>query len=164
MVAALNSIDVRAEIATTNDDGESELDVDFAELIDFNGAPSRFFKRYSSTLRPLREFQYAPGFNRWLKAHIDSYDLIHVHAIFSACSTYAMWLARKRGIPYIVRPIGQLENWALRQGAYKKRLYLRLIEKSNLQAASAIQFTSDSEAQQALSLVPEINSHVIPLG
>jgi len=164
MVAALRKAGVSAEIATTNDDGPDTLNVSITDLIEYHGSPVRFFKRFSPPVTAVREFAYSYGFTRWLKKHINDYDVIHIHAIFSFCSTYAMWLARQRGVPYIVRPIGQLEDWSLQQSRSRKSLYLRLIEKNNINGASKVHFTAISEQQQALKLLPDAASTVIPLG
>lgn len=164
MVKALNHLDVNAEIATTNDACESVLNVDLNGLSDYARVPVRFFARYSSSITSIREFQYSNSFRHWLKAHIQDYDLIHVHAIFSFCSSYAMTLARKKKIPYVVRPIGQLEDWALQQKSLKKNLYLSLCERKNLVNASLVHFTAESEQQQALASLPLKSSSIIPLG
>lgn len=164
MVCALNTIGVRCEIATTNDACTNKLDVNLSELTQYKGAPIRFFDRYSSSISAISEFQYSRSFVRWIKEHISDYDLIHVHAIFSFCSTYTMWLARQKEVPYVVRPIGQLEQWSLGQSATKKKLYLDLIEKQNLLNSSAVHFTALSESEQALSLLPNLKSILIPLG
>jgi len=166
MVHSLREFGVDAEIATTNDDGDGTLNVDFkpGQPTLHKDVPVRFFRRFSPKVNALREFAYSSNFKQWLDTNIDNYDVIHVHAIFSFCSTYAMRLARKRGIPYIVRPIGQLENWSLAQSKSRKKLYLKLIEHANLQGASALHFTAKSEQQQALELLPRINARVIPLG
>lgn len=164
MVCALRKAGVNAEIATSNDDGPNKLDVQLGELIQHNGVPVRFFNRVSPPVTALREFIYSHQFERWLKKHIQDYDLIHVHAIFSFCSTKAMQLARKHDIPYIVRPIGQLEKWSLTQSPTKKARYLKLIEQQNLEAASRVHFTAKSEHEQALQLLPKLRGQVIPLG
>ena len=164
MVRALRKSGVDAEIATTNDHGPGLLDVPLNHGIDYQGVPVRFFKRFSPALSVMREFAYSRGFQQWLKQHIQEYDVIHVHAIFSFCSTYAMYLARKTGVPYIVRPIGQLEKWSLQQSKGRKAYYLRIIEKNNLLNAKAIHCTADSEQIQALNVLPGLKTHVIPLG
>ena len=51
MVKALRTQGVDAEIATTNDDGEGVLNVRLDELIEHEGVPVRFFRRYSLTLQ-----------------------------------------------------------------------------------------------------------------
>lgn len=167
MVRSLNHAGINAEIATTNDNGTETFEITSNELgqpVNYQGVPVRFFNRFSPNIGAIREFAYSSSFKKWLSVHIIDYDVIHIHAIFSFCSTYAMNLARKRSIPYIVRPIGQLETWSLTQSKWRKKLYLGLIESANLTGASALHFTAKSEQQQALSLLPIKNSRVIPLG
>jgi len=164
MVQALRQLGVDAEIATTNDDGPIKLDVELNTLIEYRGVPIRFFNRFSPPIKAIREFAYSYNFTRWLAKHINDYDLIHIHAIFSYCSTKAMRIARKHGIPYIVRPIGQLEAWSLKQSKTRKAKYLELIERDNLINAGAVHFTAESEKTQALELIPELVPTVIPLG
>jgi len=164
MVNSLRELGVDAEIATTNDHGNNTLDVSLNTLIDYQGVPVRFLKRYSSKLPAIREFAYSRDFQRWIKKNIRNYDIIHVHAIFSFCSSYAMYQARKQGVKYIVRPIGQLETWSLKQSDRRKSTYLNLIERRNLSQANTIHFTAESEKKQALEAIPELKSTVIPLG
>lgn len=169
MVSALRQSGVNAEIATTNDHADNLLDVELNLLIEYQHVPVRFFHRWSplkflSWFKPFREFSYSLGFQRWLNRHINDYDAVHVHAIFSFCSSYAMWLARRRNVPYVVRPIGQLEHWSLAQSRNRKSHYLNLIERNNLLAASCVQFTADSERSQALEVIPQLKQTVLPLG
>jgi len=164
IVCALRKAGINAEIATTNDDGADKLDVALGELVQHKGVPVRFFNRISPPLDALREFGYSHQFTRWLKHAIKEYDLVHIHAIFSFCSSKAMQLARKNNIPYVVRPIGQLEHWAMEQSQTKKMRYLELVEKDNLEQASAVHFTASSEQKQALERFPTLRDVVIPLG
>ena len=164
MVRALNQNGVNAEIACTNDNGVNTLDVKLETLTDFSNVPVRFFDRFSPDIAALREFAYSASFRDWLKDNIHRYDLLHVHALFSFCSSYAMRLAQKKGIPYVCHPIGHLEHWSLSQGGFKKQLYLQLIENRNINGASAIHCTAESEASQVLERFPNANLQVIPLG
>jgi glycosyltransferase involved in cell wall biosynthesis len=83
-----------------------------------------------------------------------------------------MYLARKRGIKYIIRPIGQLENWSLQQSRLRKLVFLRLFEQSNIEQAKGIHFTAQSEFEQARMALPRISNDrvsnreimIIPLG
>ena len=167
MTRALIAKGVNVEIATTNDDGPNKLDVTTKELIDFSDVPVRFFERWSPTIESLREFAVSRSFSSWLKEHIDNYDVVHIHAIFSFTSSYTMWLARKKGIPYVVRPIGQLESWSLAQSKLRKKVFLALFERKNLAAAAAIHYTAASEQAQAAKNIKQLDSKlgvVIPLG
>ena len=164
MVSALIKQGVRAEIATTNDNGDQILDVPLNQLVKFEGVPTRFFSRYSPNIRTVREFAFSKSFKRWIDQNLDQFDLVHVHAIFSFSSTYAMLCARRKGVPYVVRPIGQLEQWAIEQSKLRKQLYLWIIERKNLSNASMIHCTAQSEKQQALKVLHHEGMKVIPLG
>jgi glycosyltransferase involved in cell wall biosynthesis len=84
--------------------------------------------------------------------------------MFSYLSTRAMQMARRARKPYIVRPLGQLDAWSLRQSALRKRLYLALIERANLQGAAAVHVTSEAEAMSVRALLPRARVEVIPHG
>lgn len=164
MVSALREVGVQAEIACTNDDGADLLEVPLGQITEFAGVPVRFFERMSSRWHPLQEFAYSSALRRWLKDNIENYDVIHVHALFSFASTYAMWLARKRNIYYVAHPIGSLEEWSLQQSQLRKSIYLKLFEKANLSGAARVHFTAESEQDQAQEVVADLRPAVIPLG
>ena len=164
MVLALREMAMDAEIASTNDHGAGVLDVPLGQRIEYQDVPVWFFGRFSPPIPTLREFIYSRGLSAWLCRHIDDYDLLHIHAIFCYPATAAMWMARKRQKPYISRPLGQLDAWALQQSAVRKKLYWTLIEKRNLQEASAIHFTAERERTEATRLGLNAPSVVIPHG
>jgi len=153
MVSSLRKQEVDSEIATTNDNGRITLDISLNSLIVYQGVPVRFFARFSPPIHAVREFAYSISFSNWLSKNIDNYDVIHIHAIFSYCSTYAMSLARKKRIPYVVRPIGQLQKWSLAQSQTRKKWYLKYIERSNIESASMVQYTDDSELLESSEVV-----------
>jgi glycosyltransferase involved in cell wall biosynthesis len=164
MVRALRRQGVEAEIATTNDDGEGLLDVPLDVPGEHEGVPVRFFARFSPPLRPVREFAYSRPLARWLDAACGDYDVWHVHAIFSHASTCAMATARRRRVAYLNRPLGQLCEWSLRQRAARKRAYLALIERANLNAAAALHFTTEQELREAGPLGLRAPGFVVPHG
>ena len=165
MVAALRQRGVEASILTTNDHGPGvDLSLPTGQWIDHQGLPLIAFPRWSPSMRALREFAYSPDLVRWLKCHLHTYDLLHVHAIFSFPSTWAMREARHAGVPYLVRTIGQLSPWSLAQSRSRKLWMLRLIEQRNLNGAASLHFTSEAERDEvaALGLLPP--ALVLPLG
>ena len=164
MVSSLISQGLQVEIATTNDNGPHLLSVPLYKRITYQGVPVWFFPRFSPRLVPLREFAFSLGLTRWLWEALPGYDLLHVHAIFSYPSTVAMAIARHHRVPYLVRPIGQLCHWSLTQGQPKKRLYLTVIERTNLNQAQAIHCTAFLEKNETQSLGLKPPHVVIPLG
>ncbi|MFM8471273.1 MAG: glycosyltransferase [Limisphaerales bacterium] len=164
MVRALRVEGVDAEIAATNDDGDQVLEVPLETLTTHADVPVRFFPRFSPIVRPVREFAYSGQLSRWLAAAVGSYDLIHVHAVFSYASTCAMRRARLRRVPYVNRPLGQLCVWSLQRRALKKRLYLALAERANLRGAAALHFTTQQEQDEAAGLGLGTRGFVAPHG
>ena len=76
MVSSLRTNGIDAEIATTNDNGTDELDVELNARIDYLGVPVRFFKRFSPPINAIREFTYSRSFTAWLSRNINNYDAV----------------------------------------------------------------------------------------
>ena len=165
MVAALRQAGVDASLITTNDHGPGLLkDLPTGRWQIHRQVPVLALPRWSPPVPALREFAVSPGMSRWLGSHIHDYDLLHVHALFSYPSTAAMVQARRAGVPYLLRTIGQLSRWSLAQSARRKRWMLRLVERANLEGAAALHFTTALERSEAADLGLPTPSLVLPLG
>jgi glycosyltransferase involved in cell wall biosynthesis len=163
MVHALRDRSIDAQIATTNDDGDDLLDVPLGKLTLYDRLPTYFFSRFSPPQSALREFAFSDSFTTWLFQNIAKYDAIHVHALFSYPSTVAMAISRLRGVPYLITPHGLLCEWSLQQSMQKKKAYLKLIERANLDRARAIHLTCQQERDDVLALNFKSPTFILPL-
>ena len=151
---------VEIETATTDDDGPRQrIARPAVDLVHEEGAARRYFPRQSSFYKMSRPFA------SWASAHVRDYDIVHVHALFSYLPVVAARAARSAGVPYIIRPLGTLERYGMRERRpMLKRLSLAMVESPLLRDASAVHFTSNSEAEQAKALRIPMRPAIIPLG
>lgn len=161
LVKSLRQYGIDAEIATTNDNGAKLLDVPLNQRIEYEQVPVWFLPRFSP---PMKEFIFSTALTHWLWQHVRDYDILHNHYLFSYASTCAGAIARYQQIPYIVRTIGQLTPWALAQSRLKKQLYTSLIERHNLNQATAIHCTSKGEVEDVRNFGIKTPTLTLPLG
>jgi glycosyltransferase involved in cell wall biosynthesis len=163
MVRALRIEGVDASIISTSDNSfYSEEKWIVGHWFTYEGIPILLLPCFDCRIKVLREFLFSPSLAIWLFMYIRRYDIIHIHAIFSFPSTFAMIAARIMRVPYIIRTIGQLNIWSLNQSRFRKRLMLGLVERSNLQHSVAVHVTSKSEMEDLRRL--KMDSNVLLLG
>ena len=153
---------IEVTVATTDDDGDhARLDVSLGNAIEQDGVPHFFFRR------DLLPYKVSFGLQRWLNEHIKEFDVVHIHALFSFSSTMAARIARQNKVPYVVRPLGVLNQWGIRnRRRIPKLVSLWLVELPILLNSAAIHFTSEGERKEAALLDARLAEHesaVIPL-
>jgi glycosyltransferase involved in cell wall biosynthesis len=145
------------DIATTNDNGAEQLAAPLGKPVVENGVTYWYFPRQ------MRFYTVSWPLWQWLAAHIGDYDLVHIHALFSFATTAGAFWATRRCVPYLVRPLGVLNTWGIRnRRPFLKRLSLRWIERRILANAAAVHFTSERERGEAELVARGIRSVVIP--
>src|ERR1041384_4347263 len=148
---ALARAGIKVDVATTEREGETRVDHDALRVFSFR-RQTKFYK----VSRPL---------TKWLSAHVRDYDLVHIHSLFSYSSVRAAAIAKKNGIPYIVRPLGVLNRWGMEnRRRFLKQVSFRLVERRILQDAAVIHYTSQQERIEAEKAGVEGSPAVIPIG
>jgi glycosyltransferase involved in cell wall biosynthesis len=160
MLRALRAKGIAADVATTDDDGDSaRLDVPLDRFVDVNGQRVRYFPR--QTLK----YAFSASLVPWLLRHVREYDLVHTHGLFSFAPLAAAWCARAAGVPYIMRPAGVLDTWGMKnKSRLVKATSVRLVEAPLLEAAAAVHFTTALEQARAADLSLPIRPVVLPTG
>lgn len=156
-------------VYTTNIDGPDDLDVPLDRAVVMDGFRVRYFQ-----VQQPRFYSFSMALARALKSDISAFDVVHVHSVFNWPITPAAAACRRHRVPYIVRPCGILDEdavwktyegpWTSLRSGLKKSVYFQLLEKRNLEGASAIHFTSEDEARKSAWTGLRTPHFVCPLG
>lgn len=105
----------------------------------------------------------SPALLRWLWRKLARHHLLVLRALLHPLTSAAGWIARRKGIPYLVVPHGTLSEWTFRhRRRLLKRVYYRLVERRTVEGAAAIRFTSKAERDEARRLGFTAEDAVIP--
>jgi glycosyltransferase involved in cell wall biosynthesis len=156
---ALSAHGVTVETATTDDDGPHRRNAKrCGQPLQENGAVHWYFRKQ------LDFYKFSPRFAQWIRREAGGYDLLHIHALFSFTSSVAARAALRAGVPYVVRPLGTLDQYGMEQRRRRlKAISMRWVEAPILRRAAAVHFTSEAEAAQAKALGIAFKAVIIPL-
>ena len=144
-------------IATTAAGVDERISLGAAAV--YKGVPAIFF--------PLlwgKSFKYSPPLAAWLDANVRTFDVVHVHAVFNHACIAAARACRKHDVPYVVRPLGTLDPWSMKQKPLRKSLFWQLAGKQMLRDAAAVHYTAQPEQRAAEESLGLNHGKVIPLG
>jgi glycosyltransferase involved in cell wall biosynthesis len=103
---------------------------------------------YFPVTRPRRLYR-APSFATAIEKRVASSDVVHLHSVFLWPTAVAARAARRARVPYLLSPRGMLVPDLLqRRGRWRKAAWIRLVERRNLERASAVHVTSELEARE----------------
>lgn len=152
---------IEVTVYTTNVNQDKDLGVSLNESVDIEGVKVWYFK-----VNKPRFWAFSYSLWKEIKKNIKLFDLVHIHLVYLFPAACASYYARRFKIPYIISPRGVLDPAMIKKkGFLKKKIYIQMIEKNNLENASLIHATSELEKEQILSLGLKIKNIVtIPLG
>ena len=122
------------------------------------------FQLHTVDFRPL---VLSWSLRRWLVRNIDRFDVVHIHGLYRFPPTFAATLARRKKVPYLIRPHGALDPFLYRRSSLSlplKRLYERWFDLPNLNAASAIHYTTADEMERTKFLQLKSTAIIVPNG
>jgi glycosyltransferase involved in cell wall biosynthesis len=147
LTRSLSRHGIEVHVATTDDNGPLSLDVPHGIPVSQDGGTYWYFPRQ------FRFYTFSWPLARWLARHVSDYDVVHIHALFSFATLPAAFWARWRRVPYIVRPLGTLSEWGMKnRRPWLKNLSFRLLESRVLHNAAVVHYTSDQERVEAEKL------------
>jgi glycosyltransferase involved in cell wall biosynthesis len=132
------------EVFTTNVNGRDNSSVPLGIPVELDGVHVRYFPS-----KHCRRLYWSPPLARALTADLANFTIVHLHSVFLWPTWFAARSARKAQVPYLISPRGMLvKDLIEKKSRFVKSVWLRLIEKSNLESASAIHATSTLEVEE----------------
>jgi len=158
MCRALRQQGIEVLLATT-DEGLQTTRNENERTLNYNDVPTRFFPAQIGG-----SFKYSRPFSAWLADNVCKFDVVHVHAVFNHACIAAANACRKNNVPYIVRPLGTLDPWSMKQKSLRKRVFWQAGIKRMLSEAAAIHYTTEAEQNAVESTLGLSHGCVVPLG
>lgn len=149
------------EVATTNANGNSKLDVE-------TGSPVLFDKNYSVCYYDDTIIsRFSLSFTLHLWRHLKNADVVHLQDVFS---TYAAWTLVLGGVsrkPILISARGTFTTWGLKsKRPWLKKLWLALFVHPFVGNTKRVAWhaTSYQERDEILAVAPKARVYVIPNG
>ena len=118
-----------------------------------------------TTLGPCsNKFQRCGHLRAAIAARISQADIVHIHGVWEDVIHQAAVVAREANVPYGITPHGMLDAWSLRRHYLRKALYLRWRLRRDLDWASFVHYTTDTEQASVARLSLGTPPIVEPLG
>ena len=99
-----------------------------------------------------------------LEGAVRGAEVVHMHGLWQAHTRRGARAARMARVPYLITAHGHAEPWALRQKAWKKRLYTAIVEGRNLRRATCLHALSRPEIDHLRALAPKAPVCFVPNG
>ena len=160
MCRALAARGHQVEIATTDMDGSGARRVPAVRAATLDEVPVTYRRVHWP-----RSYAASLGLGRWLRRHVELFDVVHIHSLYQFHTWFAARCCRHAGVPYVVRPHGTLNPYHLGQHRWRKALCTLLVEGRALNAAAGMHYTSIAEQEHAVRHRGRLpRGFVVPLG
>jgi len=110
---------------------------------------------------------WAAGLRKYLSSCPDLPDILHLHGVWMPANIRVSMFGRKKGIPYVINPRGDIEITRINFGRVKKikkKLAWSLYGKSMVNSAACIIATSERERNSIFDLGCKVPVALIPNG
>jgi len=148
VAAATAALGHDVHVYTTNMDGASVSDVPLGVPVERDSVKVWYF--------PIgigRRISRSAELSRALRATVGSFDIVHIHYVWTWPNVVAASAARRAGVPYILCPRGMLvADLIRRKSGFAKRLWLCLFDRRTVAGAAAVHVTAESEAADVAAL------------
>jgi glycosyltransferase involved in cell wall biosynthesis len=144
-------------IFTTNANGDSKLDVDTQTPCWVEGVKVYYFPLEKGPL-----LFYSPVLKQACSEQIHAFDLVYIVSCWAYPLIAAARAAIRGGIPFVISPRTAFMRVTWSGKFLKKFVYHRLLERSFINRAAAIHYTSQLEVDQSKWLRLKIQPVIVP--
>ncbi len=138
----LSSLGIDVTVYTTDCGIERSPNIPLNQPVNVDGV--RVFYFHSEKFR---FFRYSKALKETCRRTIKGFDIVHLASFWNYPGIPAGAEARRQGVPYVISTHGTLAWYDLNRHPIRKRLYLSLVERRNLQQATAIHYTTQIEKE-----------------
>src|SRR5258708_18971917 len=117
----------------------------FGWVRDANGVNSV----YLPTWLHYRAASWNPAITRYCNENLDRFEIVHIFGLYDLLGPTVAAACRKRGIPYVVEPIGMFVPIA--RNISLKRMHHTLLGEQTISAAAALIATAEQEVQELVA-------------
>lgn len=104
---------------------------------------------YLPTRLRYRRVSWNPAIKRYCRVWLEKFEVVHIFGLYDLLGPLVAAACRKRGIPYVVEPIGMFRP--IVRNLWLKRLYHRVLGRSMLAGASRLVATSEQEIEELVA-------------
>ncbi len=95
-----------------------------------------------------RALSWNPGVFDFCRKRLSEFELVHIYGLYDLLGPAVAYFCRRRGIPYIVEPIGMFRP--IVRNLWLKKLYHRILGTEMLRGARRLIATAEQERQELI--------------
>lgn len=139
---------VEVSVWTTNLGLKNRDDILMGKKVLIDGVQVYYFPIVGSF-----HYAFSPGLKKYMSHKIKDFDVVHIQGIYQFHALIGGYYARRYGIPYVLTPRGMLTQGSVnRKGRLKKKIYISLVERKNIEKANFVHCTTKNEKKELINL------------
>ncbi|MFZ2089287.1 MAG: glycosyltransferase, partial [Desulfobaccales bacterium] len=155
----LVSLGHEVTVFTTDSGRYQRMDVPLNQAVEVEGVKVFYFKTDF-----FFKFAFSFALGKACRKMIRSFDIVELWAIWHFPELPGGFYASREGVPFVVKTVGAMLPHSLKTSAWKKWLYLNLVEHRNFRKAQGIHYSTFLERELSPATILGLPSFVVPNG
>jgi len=139
-------------VLALNEDSGRAMEVPLREVVEVDGVSVYYFKRVHSYYDEIRQrftqvARWEPAFFQWCRAHITTFDCVHIHVGLLKPSSWVARFCQKHDVVLAYHQRGNLDPRRFGRLKWLKAFYIRYVEAPVLKRADVLFALSEREVE-----------------